>query len=533
MKHYRRDRLVAAGWEVRDGSSFLVEPGPVATARRALAAVQALDGWLSAHAADQPEVLGEVLGVLGAIDSAALAARVRTITAASTAEVAVADGQVSHAAWVAKVLGMTGTAARNECRTATELADSPEVLADLAAGRISRDQIAAVLAAARRQAADQEAAARARAAEREAERRRREARNAADQAAASSAADRLRRARTAAERERRAREEEERQERARREQDRQDRQARQEDLLGRAREGAAPDHLRQEERRQRNEDPAARARSAAAQHRRRSAHDWIDEDTQMGRVEVHLPLDAMAAYQAAMQAAMTADPKGTPPEERRTYQQKRADAFIDMVGASLGGGRLPRHRGVRPHITLTMTAGTLTGLAEDPCTTTFGIVVPSESVRRIACDAWFTRVVMDPEGQALDVGRETKDWTIAQYRAVASMFGGCAFPVADGVPCGRPMEWTDIHHVEWWDRDEGPTDLVNGCPLCRRHHTYVHQKGWQLSYDMATMTVTVTRPTDDGGTLTRSVRFRDGRPVPMGEGPAGPATFPDPERPPP
>ena len=164
MKHYRRDRLVAAGWEVRDGSSFLVEPGPVATARRALAAVQALDGWLSAHAADQPEVLGEVLGVLGAIDSAALAARVRTITAASTAEVAVADGQVSHAAWVAKVLGMTGTAARNECRTATELADSPEVLADLAAGRISRDQIAAVLAAARRQAADQEAAARARAA---------------------------------------------------------------------------------------------------------------------------------------------------------------------------------------------------------------------------------------------------------------------------------------------------------------------------------------------------------------------------------
>ena len=269
MKHFRSDDLVAAGWEVRAGLPCPVEPGPTRIAHRALDALRRLDGLLAEDG--DPELLAEVLALLAEIDSAALAARVRTIAAASAAEVAVADGQVSHAAWVAKVLGMTGTAARQECRMATELAESPEVLADLAAGRISRDQIAAVLAAARRQADDQEAAARARQEAREQERRRREAQDAADQAAAADAAERLRRAREAAEREQRLREEEEREERDRREQDRQDREARQEDLLERAREGVAPDGLRQEERRQRHEDPAAQARSAAAQHRRRSA----------------------------------------------------------------------------------------------------------------------------------------------------------------------------------------------------------------------------------------------------------------------
>lgn len=37
-----------------------------------------------------------------------------------------------------------------------------------------------------------------------------------------------------------------------------------------------------------------------------------------------------------------------------------------------------------------------------------------------------------------------------------------------------------FHHVRWWGRDGGSSDLDNFRPLCRRHHSLVHEGGWEL-----------------------------------------------------
>jgi hypothetical protein len=36
------------------------------------------------------------------------------------------------------------------------------------------------------------------------------------------------------------------------------------------------------------------------------------------------------------------------------------------------------------------------------------------------------------------------------------------------------------HHIAWWDRDRGPTDLENLCLLCSRCHHLVHGGGWVI-----------------------------------------------------
>ncbi len=132
-------------------------------------------------------------------------------------------------------------------------------------------------------------------------------------------------------------------------------------------------------------------------------------------------------------------------------------------------------------------------------------MISPETVRRLACDARLTRAIIDATGMPLDIGRTTRAWTTAQHTAAEQLFGGCAFPIADRSPCGRPIGWTDLHHVIWW-RHDGPTDQANGVSLCRHHHNAVHHDGWQLFFDLPTGTVTVER-TADGRTVTRTTRF--------------------------
>ncbi|TFV97972.1 HNH endonuclease, partial [Leifsonia flava] len=52
--------------------------------------------------------------------------------------------------------------------------------------------------------------------------------------------------------------------------------------------------------------------------------------------------------------------------------------------------------------------------------------------------------------------------------------GGCAF-------CGTTGSYAEAHHLAWWDRDTGPTNLNNGVLLCRTDHQRVHHDGWTIT----------------------------------------------------
>lgn len=51
--------------------------------------------------------------------------------------------------------------------------------------------------------------------------------------------------------------------------------------------------------------------------------------------------------------------------------------------------------------------------------------------------------------------------------------GGCAM-------CHLPPGMTKAHHIRWWARDHGPTDIDNGVLLCESCHRRIHDNGWDV-----------------------------------------------------
>lgn len=104
----------------------------------------------------------------------------------------------------------------------------------------------------------------------------------------------------------------------------------------------------------------------------------------------------------------------------------------------------------------------------------WGGPVSAATVRVLTCDAGIRRVVVDPAGAVLDVGREYRTVTPDQYAALIARDGGCAFP-----GCTRPASWCIAHHIIHW-ADGGTTALDNLVLLCTYHHTTVHHRGWNV-----------------------------------------------------
>jgi hypothetical protein len=51
--------------------------------------------------------------------------------------------------------------------------------------------------------------------------------------------------------------------------------------------------------------------------------------------------------------------------------------------------------------------------------------------------------------------------------------GGC-------VNCGAPPGWCDAHHIDFWARDDGPTDIDNGVLLCGECHRLIHRNAFAM-----------------------------------------------------
>jgi hypothetical protein len=106
-----------------------------------------------------------------------------------------------------------------------------------------------------------------------------------------------------------------------------------------------------------------------------------------------------------------------------------------------------------------------------------GVIDPRER-DRILCDAIVVPVTTNHRGEILALGRATAVWNRAQRRAITTRSPHCQWP-----GCEIPATWCDLHHVISWEED-GLTDEDNGTPLCRRHHTFVHQhRDWTYTFD--------------------------------------------------
>jgi hypothetical protein len=98
------------------------------------------------------------------------------------------------------------------------------------------------------------------------------------------------------------------------------------------------------------------------------------------------------------------------------------------------------------------------------------------TVERLQCAGQERLSVTGGNGEPLWLGHPTRLFSPAQKKAIATRDGGCAWP-----GCRAPISWCDAHHVKWYVRDKGRTDVDNGVALCSHHHHVIHSTTeWEI-----------------------------------------------------
>lgn len=172
-----------------------------------------------------------------------------------------------------------------------------------------------------------------------------------------------------------------------------------------------------------------------------------------GALELHGFLDR----EAGTLLRTILDPLARPrPDDSRSREHRYADALAELCQQTLEEGLIPQSGGQRPHLQVTATVATLRdlrGAAAGEMEHAGPVAV--STVRRLACDATITRVLLDAESAVIDVGRSQRVVSGATRRALNIRDRGCRWP-----GCGSPPSRTQAHHIRHW-ADHGATDLSN------------------------------------------------------------------------
>ena len=104
--------------------------------------------------------------------------------------------------------------------------------------------------------------------------------------------------------------------------------------------------------------------------------------------------------------------------------------------------------------------------------------IPHTVLARICCEADLNMATLDATGHILNLGRTSRNPNIHQRRAVIIRDRHCVFP-----GCDIPPERCQVHHLNFWTRDQGPTNLNNLAVVCWFHHRLVHEHHWTLAAD--------------------------------------------------
>lgn len=159
-------------------------------------------------------------------------------------------------------------------------------------------------------------------------------------------------------------------------------------------------------------------------------------------------------------------------DDRRSIPQIQADALAALARHTLGCAQ-----------TLTPLAKTTVVVRVDLDTLVSGLghaqidgldqPVCAATARRMAADAELVPAVLGGDSIPLDLGRAARLFSKAQRLALGERDGGCA-------SCGQNIAYVEAHHIAWWERHAGPTDLSNGVMLCSFCHHMIHREGWQI-----------------------------------------------------
>jgi len=201
-----------------------------------------------------------------------------------------------------------------------------------------------------------------------------------------------------------------------------------------------------------------------------------------------LPEDHYARVKGALTARV-----GRRPRDSATFEQRMADALVEVCGFGEAGGVPSKRTTVVVHADLTYLAGQDGGTGAGGAELDVLGPLSPEVVRRLACDARIILSADNDQGHSLQQGTASRNPSPAQRLEIRRRDKGCRFPGC------TYTEFTDVHHVVHW-LNGGPTAIPNLVTLCDQHHRAVHELGWKMSGD-ANISLTFRSPT---GRLTSS-----------------------------
>ena len=202
---------------------------------------------------------------------------------------------------------------------------------------------------------------------------------------------------------------------------------------------------------------------------------------------------------AEMRSALETRATEVPSDGVTPYDQRLADAFVSLVrsGATPGRSSIVSPYTVVAHVPLEALRAENAENAENaestgatPAESTPAEATPAESdlfgelergglisgavARELLCGARFIVALDDAEGHTMYEGRAKRLASAAQRREIWRRDRCCRFPGCTHVRFAIP------HHIKWWDRDGGTTDLDNLALMCAFHHGLVHRSVWSM-----------------------------------------------------
>ena len=196
---------------------------------------------------------------------------------------------------------------------------------------------------------------------------------------------------------------------------------------------------------------------------------WWDDEQRWLHFKGALPGVDGALFEKAVQHLALTAPHDSFSGLWRPFEERAADALIQMASLSLGGASNADRATVVVHAPLSA----LVPGSEATADVEFGPVISAIEAQRLSCDGRIQLITTNDDGTPVGVGRTTRRIPFWLERLVRQRDGGCRFPGC------RRTRWTQVHHIVHWAHG-GPTDLDNLIVLCGYHHRMLHDEGWAI-----------------------------------------------------
>lgn len=211
---------------------------------------------------------------------------------------------------------------------------------------------------------------------------------------------------------------------------------------------------------------------------------WVDDGRRLV-LEGQLPASQGTVFTKALDRMLQKIPVMPGEEGTDGVAARRADALVAICSAKLGADPDPE----RSQIVVHASPESLSAVArrearmqkavkrgewlaefED------GSPVHPQVLSRLLCSSKVQTVIEGSDGQAISLGRSSRDPSPAMMLQLRYRDRGCRFPA-----CGSEA-FNQAHHVEYWSRG-GKTSLANLILLCSFHHRLIHDRSWSVGLD--------------------------------------------------